>query len=125
MTRLKRCGKCGLKVNAARISWHLRLTHGARSKEVQGHLRDLGSTRSTQAKLVLESRRGTRTYERGTCWECGTYGGVLWHYSKSSCGPVHLCSRCKGGVFNRSFGNVDAMTRAWSGGAFESSRRRH
>ena len=64
------------------------------------------------------------TFEARHCSECGLSANVLWRYSKSNRGVVYLCRRCKPIVFDRSFGEVDAMKCAWTS-HFESNRRRH
>jgi hypothetical protein len=78
---------------------------------------------SGKRRIRLESKRGSRV-GRGICSACGSPETALWHYSKSSHGPVTLCSRCKTAATARSSRRIDALDMA-SGSAFESNRRRH
>lgn len=75
--------------------------------------------------LILESRRGILIEKRQKCSSCEDYKNKLWQYSKSNYGIVLLCENCKRNAFNRSFGKIDVMSLAVSGGAFELGRRRH
>lgn len=64
----------------------------------------------SMAKVELRSKRGKKIENSGKqCNECGYSNKILWLYSKSNFGPVYLCSRCKPKVFDRSFGEVDAL----------------
>ena len=73
-------------------------------------------------RIRLGSMRGSRV-GRGICSACGSPETALWHYSKTSHGPLTLCSRCKTAATPRSR-RIDALDMA-SGSAFESNRRRH
>lgn len=75
--------------------------------------------------LHLVSRRGKRFEGLSRCDECLRLHPEIWKYKQSSRGEVGLCGRCKGIVLDRSFGRVDAMSRALTGGGFETNRRRH
>ena len=75
--------------------------------------------------LVLTSRRGTRVDDGTPCTSCGRKDMTVWRYRESNYGVVHLCCNCKSKVFERSFGKVDALDRAVSGGGIETNRRRH
>lgn len=73
-------------------------------------------------KLILVSRRGTRVEVWMRCDDCGHHFDLVWRYAESNRGTVHLCGLCKAEAFNRSFGKLDAMWRAWQGGRFDGNR---
>ena len=75
--------------------------------------------------VYLESKRGTKINEIKHCNNCGQLSKPVWRYSKSNFDEVFLCESCKYEVWDRSFGRIDAMDHADSGGAFEMNRRRH
>ena len=83
------------------------------------------SEQTSQTYLRLISRRGTKTEILKRCNNCGIIKQPTWHYVNSTWGEVHLCSKCKPEVFDRSFGKMDALDKAWSGGAFETNKRKH
>lgn len=80
--------------------------------------------RSTDNRLFLVSRRGTRLSSIVACDECKVRTAVS-RYAKSTIGIAHLCLACQSGVFNRSFRKVDAMARGVQGGLPDTNRRRH
>lgn len=75
--------------------------------------------------IILISRRGTRVETNKPCDECFLRRDNMWRYAKSSRGTVYICSCCKDTVFQRSFGNIDVLNRAFRGGHVEGNRRRH
>jgi len=51
----------------------------------------------SQPKLVIYSKRATSvTDEKGICGYCNQRSSPLYHYAKTSIGPVDLCLKCKG-----------------------------
>mgnify|MGYP001562651444 CR=1 FL=1 len=75
--------------------------------------------------IILRSKRGTKL-KSGRCSECHRSRKPVWYYPKSNRGGVRLCSACKQLVFERSSSReVDLLDVALSGGAFETSTRRH
>lgn len=150
---LQLCPVCKCSVHRNRLSVHLKLCNAKVRKkqkvklkqqsivapDVRGGIGDrllsrkplrsaenknLRKQRST-SRFILESRRGARVLGPRPCKNCGRNHDVVWFYAKSSDGAVYLCATCKAIVFDRSFGKLDALNLAFSGGAFESSRRRH
>lgn len=79
--------------------------------------------RRARHRIFLESRRGVRVSCPAICDDCKRMREDLWAYARSTLGPVRLCGVCKVQAFERSFGSIDALDMAYSGGAFESSRR--
>ncbi len=75
-------------------------------------------------KIILESKRGTKQENPAVCAECKMLSTV-WSYSKSNYGRVNLCRPCKSLVFDRSFGKIDALDLANTGGKFEGNRHKH
>lgn len=76
-------------------------------------------------KAILKSRRGTRISTLTECDECARLRQPVWRYADSNKGTVHICAACKPEVFTRSFGSIDVMSIAESGGGIETSRRKH
>jgi len=75
--------------------------------------------------LILISKRGARVNERMPCDACKNHHNLLWRYSESTKGTVHICSVCKPKIINRSFPKLDALNFAQTGGGFESKRSKH
>jgi hypothetical protein len=82
-------------------------------------------TAGSKSNIILNSKRGMKVRSLMTCDSCGLTEIGLYRYSESNKGLVHICSRCKPSIFNRSFDKIDAMKLASQGGAFETNRRRH
>lgn len=81
--------------------------------------------RPVKVSVVLESKKGSRVMGTHICKECGTPTQSGFMYSRSNLGSIVLCPRCKPTVFNRSFGNIDALDHALTGGRFEGNRSKH
>ncbi len=105
---LVKCKKCAIKLMRKDMKKHMREAHGI----LPGSLR-------------LISRRGSRVEGPKDCSACNKSKSPVWRYSESSRGSVFICAACKPRLFDRSFGTKDVMDYAITGGAFESSRRRH
>jgi hypothetical protein len=76
-------------------------------------------------QLVLVSKRGMRIPSKTECSLCHKAKSPVWHYAKSSRGPVNICGDCKPRLFDRSFGKKDALNYAETGGLYEGNRRKH
>lgn len=77
-----------------------------------------------KVKLLLISRRGTKTVGATECAACHRSQLTTWHYKESTRGSVNICELCKPRLFDRSFGRKDALDYCKLGGGFESNRRR-
>ena len=76
--------------------------------------------------VLLVSKRGSKHNITALCDECGHFSHKLWKYARSDRGSVFLCDRCKPYVYERSFGSIDALDHAETGGhRFEGNRHRH
>lgn len=84
----------------------------------------LGKRPPKKVKLLLISRRGTKTERAMECAACHRSQLVTWHYKESTRGSVNVCERCKPRLFDRSFGRKDALDFCQLGGGFESNRRK-
>jgi hypothetical protein len=143
-TRMSVCPICQCAVRASRLHSHMRKVHD--SKVAKSPLRPVGakrddresveasfkasvknraSKRSKRSKLLLDTKRAKRIDESSICDECCEYVRVVWRYSYSNRGPVKLCTSCRAAALDWSFGKLDALDYAWSGGAVEMNRRRH
>jgi hypothetical protein len=111
--QLVRCKTCGVFVESVLLDSH-------ECKE-RSHSADQPETGS---RLILFSERYKKLRGGGRCSECGFRDDVVWCYRESNQGTVQLCRECRPKVLDRSFGEVDAMNRAWIS-AFETNRRRH
>lgn len=81
---------------------------------------------SKKVELTLISKRGTRIKKKVLCDECLKIRNHVWHYDKSSHGPVNLCAMCKEIVRSRTKkSSFDALNLANTGGLFEGNRRKH
>ena len=78
-----------------------------------------------QAPLRLKSKKATRVTSLGPCDECSVSFFTRWRYAESSRGVVFLCSGCKGVVYDRSHGKLDALAVSVPSGRWEMNRRRH
>ncbi len=76
-------------------------------------------------EIILISRRGQKVDEYTKCSQCDKWKLQVWRYAESNQGEVHLCSACKPRIFDRSFGKIDALDVAVSGGGFETNKRKH
>lgn len=76
-------------------------------------------------ELYLQSKRGIRITERTECNVCGYPASPVWRYAQSNHGVVHLCNQCKPRTWDHSFGKLDAMDVAYTGGQFEGNRSKH
>lgn len=76
-------------------------------------------------ELYLQSKRGIRIAERTECNVCGYPASPVWRYAQSNHGVVHLCNQCKPRTWDHSFGKLDAMDVAYTGGQFEGNRSKH
>jgi DNA-directed RNA polymerase subunit M/transcription elongation factor TFIIS len=83
------------------------------------------SPHSKPIKIILISRRGTRIDTLTECDECGRLKQPVWRYADSNKGTVYICAACKPEVFTRSYGSIDIMSIAESGGGIETNRRKH
>ncbi len=81
-------------------------------------------TQVKNRKIILESKKGTKQEVPAKCVECKMLATV-WSYSKSNYGRVNICRSCKAIVFDRSFGKIDALDLANTGGRFEGNRHKH
>lgn len=143
--RMIKCDICGVSVRRDRLEKHIRQAH-IEKPEVKANpatCRFCGAT-MPQSELaahrceesgplkrsdlpppiILESKRGTKIESTTRCSECHGLADVVWRYAKSNFGVVHLCRFCKAIVFDRSFGEIDAMDSALTGG-FETNPRKH
>jgi hypothetical protein len=129
-SRRVKCPVCGTRVVADLMDEHLRLRHaGYRQRavpieEVASIIESISKERADSPPLILVSQRGTKVTRTARCSECGYSASTLWRYSESNRGVVYLCSSCRPIVFDRSFGEVDAIDRAWIS-AFETNPRKH
>lgn len=83
------------------------------------------ASRGSRGKLRLLSRASERLDVFAECTRCRTLWKPLWFYSKSTWGPLMLCSGCKARLSTAQSKKPDAMDHAELGGAFEMNRRRH
>jgi DNA-directed RNA polymerase subunit M/transcription elongation factor TFIIS len=110
----KTCKICGKSVR--KLQKHMQAVHKNATKIVAIH--------KNTTKIVLISKRGIRVKD-GRCDECGMLEKVVWRYAQSNCGTVYICDRCKPKILDSSFGRIDALDTAISGGAFETNPHRH
>lgn len=142
------CPRCGIHVHRERIEQHLAHAHDGEENKAAPppakpappgpRVRILPPGAKFKPKapapkpehpvsthLILYSRRGSRVTGKEFCRECGTRKDHIWRYAESNRGTVYLCSECKPLVFDRSFGHIDAMDHAESGGQWESNPHKH
>ena len=73
----------------------------------------------------LISKRSSKLLDGGTCANCKKSYPLLWRYAESTIGSLNLCTDCKPLLLDFSFGKMDALDHAVTGGGFEQNRRRH
>ncbi len=149
----KECPYCKIELLQDKLKKHIKNTHPEKPRECQDSSKNKSidqkknpsssrvDTAVQYAEIVaskktsfeskknnnieLLSKRGTRISERVDCSSCGYPSSPVWRYSKSNYGIVHLCQDCKTHIWDKSFGKVDAMQVAFSGGRFEGNRSKH
>lgn len=72
--------------------------------------------------VFLKTQKSTRLQGDYCCDRCDRKTSVVWEYSRSNLGRVRLCSSCRVFVENKCFERIDALDRAYRGGAFGSKR---
>lgn len=125
------CPICMVQVRVDRIDNHIKKVHNkgdvVQVNSIKGKLSS--SLKNNEPEniniLYLKSKRGLRIEELEQCDECKMGTKPVWRYSESNKGVIFLCSSCKPLVLERSFGKVDALNTAFSGGKFEGNRRKH
>ncbi len=102
-------------------------TKNASEKRIENALsraRGIPRNKEHKEKIILESKRGTRIDNQTLCDGCAMITTV-WSYRESNYGRVNLCAKCKVYVFDNSFGSLDALDYAETGGRFEGNRSKH
>ena len=86
-----------------------------------------GLSRGAEGQLarIVPSKRRTQHTAPEFCDQCEEFRQNVWRYDASNRGAVYICGQCVPVVMDRSFGGIDALDRAVSGGHFEGNRRRH
>ncbi|MBX2997860.1 MAG: hypothetical protein KF893_05070 [Caldilineaceae bacterium] len=109
-----KCEVCGNFVNQPNLDRHLKKKHNQKpepQKTASSYIspKPQHIPKANPNQIILISKRGSRADTAEFCDECFTQIKPFWRYSKSNRGPVHLCSRCKPIVFDRSFPKIDLM----------------
>jgi len=77
-------------------------------------------------KFKLFVSRSSRVELFAPCSRCGDYRRPLWYYSRTSRGPVYLCTTCKERrMKGKKRDMLDLPQRIVKRSAFETKRRRH
>lgn len=103
---LVKCPICKISIKKKSLKGHKKAAHG------------IG------LPLRLISQRGTRIHVPCMCNICNKTTSPTWHYKESTKGSVNVCLLCRPALLDKSFGKLDALDHAVSGGGFETSRRR-
>jgi len=74
-------------------------------------------------KRIDLTKRPIKLATSGTCDQCSRRHFDLWKYKRMDGTPFNCCKFCREILIERERGRVDAMTKAISGGGFETSRR--